>query len=147
MRVYLDTCCLSRPFDDPSQLRVRQEAAAVIAIVRDIERGRWEWLTSDILLAEVDQRRGGARHRLIDAWLSLAARHIKNGPDIVRRAEALQALGFHRFDALHLAAAESGGADVFLTTDDRLMRGATRHADELGVVVSNPFAWLERLNG
>lgn len=34
---------------------------------------------------------------------------------------ALIALGFGGFDALDVAAAELAGADVFVTTDDRLM--------------------------
>ena len=147
MRLYLDTCCLNRPFDDPSQLRVRREAEAVIAIFRDIEHRRWEWLTSDTLIAEVDRRPGVGRHRVIAAWLPLAAHHVQTGPLVVRRAEALQGLGIHRFDALHLASAESGGADVFLTTDDRLRRAAVRHIKDLHVAVSNPLTWLERLNG
>ncbi|NCQ94607.1 MAG: type II toxin-antitoxin system VapC family toxin [Microcystis aeruginosa W11-06] len=33
-------------------------------------------------------------------------------------------LGFKFYDALHLAFAEAGGADVLLTTDDRLLRKA-----------------------
>jgi hypothetical protein len=40
---------------------------------------------------------------------------------------------FMVFDALHLTCAESGGADVFLTTDDRLRRRAARLVDVLQV--------------
>ena len=29
MRLYLDSCCLNRPFDDQNQLRVRLEAEAI----------------------------------------------------------------------------------------------------------------------
>jgi len=35
-------------------------------------------------------------------------------------------LNFKYHDALHLAFAEAGGADVFLTTDDRLLRKAKK---------------------
>jgi predicted nucleic acid-binding protein len=44
------------------------------------------------------------------------------------------------FDSLHLAAAESGGADVFLTTDDRLLRAAKQI--EMNITVANPVTWL-----
>ncbi len=33
MRIYLDTCCYNRPFDDIAQNRVRLEADAVLSIL------------------------------------------------------------------------------------------------------------------
>ena len=39
---------------------------------------------------------------------------------------------------------ESGGADVFLTTDDRLIRAATRAASKISIPVMTPVQWLER---
>jgi len=63
----------------------------------------------------------------------------------VERAGQLEALGFHDFDALHLACAESGGADVFLTTDDRLHRLARRQAEHLRVRVCDPVMWLKEM--
>ena len=32
MRIYLDNCCLNRPFDDQSKMRIRLEAEAVLFI-------------------------------------------------------------------------------------------------------------------
>ena len=51
-------------------------------------------------------------------------------------------LGFKFYDALHLAFAEAGGADVFLTTDDRLLRKAQQYRDSINVTVENPVIWL-----
>ncbi len=59
------------------------------------------------------------------------------------RAEELHALGFHPFDALHIACAESGGANIFLTADDRLLRLGARHAVHLKIRVANPLTWLQ----
>ncbi|MDT3676648.1 hypothetical protein [Microcystis wesenbergii] len=47
-------------------------------------------------------------------------------------------LGFKFYDALHLAFAEAGGADIFLTTDDRLLRKAQQYRDSIKVTVENP---------
>jgi predicted nucleic acid-binding protein len=47
-------------------------------------------------------------------------------------------LGFKFYDALHLAFAEAGGADIFLTTDDRLLRKAQQYRDSINVTVENP---------
>jgi hypothetical protein len=41
MRIYLDVCCLSRPFDNQSQERVRLESEAVLMILHRIETGEW----------------------------------------------------------------------------------------------------------
>jgi predicted nucleic acid-binding protein len=48
--------------------------------------------------------------------------------------------GIKPFDSLHLALAETGGADVFLTTDNRLLRAAGKI--ELRTGVANPVTWL-----
>lgn len=43
---------------------------------------------------------------------------------------------------LHLACAESGDAQLFLTTDDRLLRRAHRFTDQIKLQVENPLIWL-----
>jgi predicted nucleic acid-binding protein len=58
------------------------------------------------------------------------------------RAQALKAMGFRTYDALHLACAEQATVDVFLTTDDGVLRIATRHSAQLQVRVANPLEWL-----
>jgi predicted nucleic acid-binding protein len=63
------------------------------------------------------------------------------------RARELEALGFAGVDALHLACAEAGRADVFLTADDRLLQTAVRHAPLLHVRVANPLAWVQDVGG
>lgn len=45
------------------------------------------------------------------------------------------ALGFRNFDAFHLACAELANADVFATTDDRLLALGRRHAELVRVRV------------
>jgi predicted nucleic acid-binding protein len=58
-------------------------------------------------------------------------------------ATFLQKLGFDACDALHLACAEEGQADVFLTTDDNLIRRAGRRTSEIRTRVMNPVSWYE----
>ena len=45
---------------------------------------------------------------------------------IVDRAKQLQAAGYGPFDALHVACAEAGRADILLTTDDGFLRKVLR---------------------
>ena len=65
---------------------------------------------------------------------------------IVARAEAgaLNALGFHPLDALHVACAERAEARWFVTCDDRLLRLAERLSDALHTLVVAPGALAER---
>ena len=60
----------------------------------------------------------------------------------IARAQELKAMGFRTYDALHLACAEQATVDVVLTTDDRVLRIATRHTAQLKVRVANPLDWL-----
>ena len=58
----------------------------------------------------------------------------------------METRGIAAYDALHLACAESGGADVFLTTDDRLLRRSAALASELHIRVANPLTWLREVS-
>ena len=68
--------------------------------------------------------------------------HIDIDEDTERRAFELENMGFKSFDALHIACAEKGKADVLLTTDDKLLNSAFQKRDILKVRVENPVRWL-----
>lgn len=53
MKVYLDVCYLSRPFDDRSQSRIGSEAAAVEEILAKIENGDCDMVASEALDKEI----------------------------------------------------------------------------------------------
>ena len=61
------------------------------------------------------------------------------------RGTELEVLGFKPYDALHIACAESGDADILLTTDDRMLRLAKRYQAHLRVRVENPHTWLQEI--
>ena len=56
--------------------------------------------------------------------------------------DELTTFSFKFYDAFHLACAESGKADVFLTTDERLRRKALNYQKNLKIKVVNPVLWL-----
>ena len=49
---------------------------------------------------------------------------------------------FRTYDALHLVCGKQATVDVLLTTDDRVLRIATRHTAQLQVRVASPLDWL-----
>ena len=48
-KIYLDTCCLSRFFDDQTQTRIHRETQAIDTILETFRSGRWEWIVSKVL--------------------------------------------------------------------------------------------------
>ena len=144
--IYLDACCLNRPFDDQSQPRVHLEAEAVLIILARFKSNEFEWLSSTVLELEIDQTTEPTRKARIKLLMSAAHRTVLVQAEEEKRGKELSALGIPAIDALHIACAESGGADVFLTTDDRLLRQATRLATQLRVRVENPLTWAKELS-
>ena len=58
------------------------------------------------------------------------------------RVKGSHHFGIKAFDALHIAYAEQGGADVFLSTDDRLVKVAKRNSEAINIRVENPLEAL-----
>lgn len=144
-KIYLDVCCLQRPFDDQTQPRVRLEAEAIKLILGRVEQGEFEWLTSEVVDYEIDQNPDAERALKARLLVAHAKRKIIVGEDETARGNEIEQLGFTGFDALHLACAESGDVDVFLTTDDKLVKRAARMRAKLDVRVANPLQWAQEI--
>ncbi|MGB7159833.1 MAG: hypothetical protein WBD40_17330 [Tepidisphaeraceae bacterium] len=120
MLIYLDMCCLKRPFDDQSQPRIRIEAEAVLGLLA-MESDQVGFVRSAALVLENDLNPVRERAARVAQWLS--ARPIWRPSDAAAmqaRVAELTALGFKNFDALHVASAEGAGAALLGTVDDRL---------------------------
>lgn len=134
VRVYVDTCALKRPFDDQTQTRIRLEADAVLELLAAPSE-RLTFVHAAAQDLENAQNPLQWRAARVGDWLaSLPRADIKAG-DLERRTQELMALGFRNFDAFHLASAELANADVFATTDDRIVALGRRHTRLLGVRV------------
>lgn len=139
-RLYLDVCCLNRPFDDWRQQRVRLEGEAILAILERCQQGDLQLVNSSALEAEISRTADPERRQRVLAALEIATEKIQVTEATVQRTTTLQESGFTSFDALHLACAEAATVDSFLTTDDRLMRRAKR--TNISVPVTNPVTWI-----
>jgi predicted nucleic acid-binding protein len=141
----LDACCLNRLTDDQSQLRVREEAEAIEHILGMVRQGRATWVSSTILDLEISRNPDQERRNDVNSLLVLASEVVRPKTEDADRAAELQKLGISSFDALHLACAERGEVDVFLTTDDGLLSRARRHGTALRVRAENPLSWYQEL--
>ena len=145
LKIYLDTCCLSRPFNDQTQDRIRQETDAIERIIEYFGTKDWHWIVSGALVYEVNNNPNWIQRSRIKYQMNSAHRNVLVSATESSRAEQLEGLGFKWLDALHIACAESSNADVFLTTDDRLLRRAKRLSSELRVRIENPYEWLQEV--
>jgi hypothetical protein len=139
--IYLDLCCVNRPFDDQHQPRVRLEAEAVLGLIQLARLGELILVGSEVLDLESSRNPDADGRRKVEALLGVAATKVVLGAREGQRGRDLQSLGFRAFDALHIACAESAQAEVLLTTDDRLRNLAARQQEKLALRVENPAKW------
>ena len=140
MRVYMDVCCLSRPFDDLTQSRVYLEAEAVLSIISRCEHGGWTLLSSGTIDFEIAQITNIEIQEQINTLYASASEHTNLTEEVIARAKDFQTSNIKHFDSLHMALAEGANADIFLTTDDRLIKRAQN--TDTRTRVSNPVIWL-----
>lgn len=140
MRIYLDNCCYNRPFDDQSQLLVRLETEAKLAVQKQMRLGIVEYVWSDILDGEVEDNPDIEEQVKILPWRDTADVRVAVTPEIEERAEKFMRLGVKAADALHLACAVAAKCDWFLTTDKGILK---KVADVGGMRVANPIAYIQ----
>ncbi len=143
MKIYLDNCCLNRPFDDQSNPRIHLESEAIKTIISLCENGHWTMVSSDVLMFEINNAPDIPRSKILYLIAQLSSEIIPLTESIRQRAKTYENYGLQAFDALHLASAE-GEADIFLTTDDKFHKKA-QQLPRLTVKLFNPLQWLEEV--
>lgn len=145
MRVYLDLCCLKRPFDLQEQPLIRLQTEAVLSILT-LPSDIVEPLQSEALVLENSLNPNQARREAVALWLSGAVGISPDESDLSVRINELIAKGFKSFDAFHLASAELSGVAVFLTVDRQFLSLAARMSGELRVRVTDPVHFIEEVS-
>jgi predicted nucleic acid-binding protein len=143
LKLYLDVSCLSRPFDDQSQVRIRLESEAMTLVFQRIDDGEWSQVSSDMAVIEIEAIPNAERRSRVRQLLPGPSDILELSSAVFLRAAELEKLGAKPADAVHVAAAELSKADVFLSCDQRLCKWASRHSKKLRVRVINPLNWLQ----
>jgi hypothetical protein len=145
MKIYLDVCCLNRPFDDQTQDRIHLESEAILAIIKYVELGKWDLINSDAIFYETNKIPDIERRDKVLLIISKASTHVKADTSVVARAKEIQKFSIKSYDAFHVACAELGKADIFLTTDDNLLNKLKKYSDEINITADNPLAWIKEV--
>ena len=144
VKVYLDVCCLCRPFDDQKMNRIHLEAEAIKEILVRCTQD-WILVDSDAVSFEISRIPDRTRMKKAEKLTNLAKEHVAITKTVSRRYHEFVEMGIDSADALHLACAESAGA-VLLTTDDAIIKVIKRHGNEITIEVKNPVEWLMEVN-
>lgn len=90
---------------------------------------------------EIDRIADLVKKQKVMMLCSTASIYVEINSDIIDKAKELQrTMNIKPFDALHLASAEYGGADILLTTDKKFLNRATESNTKIRV--ANPIIWL-----
>jgi len=144
VKVYLDVCCLCRPFDDQKMNRIHLEAEATKEILMRCTKD-WILVTSDAVSYEISRIPDKTRMKKVQKLIDLAKERVAITKSVSRRYQEFISLGIDPADALHCACAESVGA-VLLTTDDAIIKFIKRHGHLIPIEIKNPVQWLMEVN-
>ena len=103
-------------------------------------------INSEAIEAEIAQNKDPERRFELQSALQICEPKVILDEAIENRVTELIPLGFKPFDATHLACAEAAEVDVFLTTDDRLLKRAAKLSNLINVMVRNPANWFIDVN-
>jgi predicted nucleic acid-binding protein len=138
-RIYMDCCCINRPFNDINNPVVLLEGRAVIIITSKCFSGDWALIGSEVLEHEINKTLDEIKKEKMLNIHSWVKDKIMLNDDIERRADNLIKQGIKVMDALHLACAEYAKVDVLLTTDISFRKKAILISS---VKIDNPVTWL-----
>ncbi|ADI64950.1 hypothetical protein [Trichormus azollae] len=139
----MDSSCFCRIVDDPVQYRLRLQTEAVVSILEFCDRGNLMLVSSDALEFQLQKIPDTGHRDQILAFLGAANIFIESNGNIKSRVETLCNIGFTCYDSLHLfSICRSSGINIFLTTDDRLLRKARSYINDVKISVANPVNWL-----
>ena len=140
MKIYMDSCCFNRPFDDLTQSKIYEEAEAVKRVIELAKNGKITIISSQFVKYEIESiRLQDKRNNVLsffhcDVYYTLTE-HIA---DLARH---YQTFNLKTFDSLHLATAEINEVDYLLSTDKDFIKFAERFSHKTKVI--NPCKFLE----
>ncbi len=121
-KIYMDNCCFNRPFDNQMQIRINIETEAKLFIQELITNNEIDFVWSFILLYENENNPFDLRKEAIFDFSKYAKQVIGVNNDILILANEIRLSGIKEKDSLHIASAIISNCDLFITTDDRILK-------------------------
>ncbi|MBQ6909074.1 MAG: hypothetical protein IJQ63_05990 [Synergistaceae bacterium] len=124
LKIYLDNCCLNRPFDDQSQIKIELETRAKIYIQQLIKDDKLEMVTSFMLRFENSVNPFDIRRDAISDFINKYSSQFIGSdklPELNDKISEIKKSGIKQKDAVHIACAIFAGCSYLLTTDKRML--------------------------
>lgn len=144
MRIYLDLCCFNRPYDDQTQARIHLETEAKVLIQQKIKDAECELVWSSTLDFECHNNPFDERRHAIMQWRNLSVSIVMANDEVTLKAQQLVEQGVDVYDAFHVASAIAGMAELFVTTDDRLLKRLRKIESLLVMLPGEALAFMEK---
>jgi predicted nucleic acid-binding protein len=144
MKVYLDNCCYNRPFDDLSQEKIRNEAAAKMFIQSLIKFKCLSLYYSYMSLYEINGNPFTTiRDHIFNFIKEYASVYIsdKRIGEIEVLSNEIMLTGIKKKDAVHLACSIIAECSYFITTDKQVLNFQT---DKIRILNPVDFAEIWR---
>jgi len=145
MKLYFDTCCYSRPYDNPAHQSQESVEAETIAIEGAVDFCRvlgFSIVGSPTVVVEIEKIKDDEKRRDVRSFYDRVINEFVDfNDDIFCRAQEIRKqINIKNYDSFHVAFAEAVSANFLLTTDDRFERAAVKL--ELKTKVINPINFL-----
>ena len=99
-------------------------------------------LGSDAIDYEISKMPDNDKRLMVRILSSVHDAHVRIDAGVEKRALELKKTGLKPLDALHVACAEKGKAEILLTTDDNLLSKTLKNRRALKVKIENPLKWV-----
>ncbi len=142
MKIYLDNCCLNRPFDNQLDIKIRLETEAKLYIQYLIQKKKLQIVWSYILDFENSKNPFEERKQQIERWKIFAVEDIEENDTILTIGQKLEKIGLKKIDALHIACAIYAKCNYFITTDKGILKKAKRIKE---LIVIDPINFISEV--
>jgi predicted nucleic acid-binding protein len=142
MRLYLDSCCYNRPYDDQAQEKIHMEGEAVLAIIGKSKQIDDEIIGSSALDLEIERINDIEKKVKVKYFYDQTiTTKVSYSTAIFKRVQELsEQTGIRTLDRFHLAFAENANVDILLTTDNKFEKAVSKLNLKLKVI--NPLKYF-----
>jgi predicted nucleic acid-binding protein len=139
--IYMDCCCLNRPYDNQIQDKIRIESNTIMAILFKCFYGKWKLIGSDILEYEIRKTPDINKRNNVLNLYSIKKEVVLLNNEIQNRALELQNnYRLKSLDSLHYASTEYRKANTLLTVDKNFILAARKIP--ASIMIENPVNWF-----
>jgi len=121
LKIYLDICSYSRPFDDQSQMKIRLETEAKLYIQSSVKENKYALVWSYMLDFENSVNPYEDSKNAISLWKDIAHEYCFSSDEILALGKEIMKFGIKEKDSLHIACAIKNECDYFISTDRKLL--------------------------